>query len=88
MIRALILLLRIRNARTDIRLARAALRHAQDDVDRLPAQIRAWEQHEAALQVELALIPRPQWASIALASSIATAMALVLAYGPSIWWRA
>lgn len=84
MIRALILLLRIRNARTDIRLARAALRHAQDDVDRLPAQIRVWEQREAALVCELALIPRRDWPSIALASGIGAALALVLAYGPSI----
>lgn len=88
MIRALVLLWSIRNARADIRLAQAALRHAQDDVERLPAQIRVWEQHEAALVCELALIPRPQWLSIAFASGIGAAMALVLAYGPSIWWRA
>lgn len=88
MIRALVLLMRIRNARADIRMAKAALRHAQDDVDRLPAQIRVWERHEAALVCELALIPRPQWLSIAFASSIGAALALVLAYGPSIWWRA
>lgn len=88
MIRALILLLRIRNARADIRLAQAALRHAQDDVDRLPAQIRVWEQHEAALVCELALIPRPQWLSIALASGIGAALAFLLAYGPSLMTRA
>ena len=88
MIRYLRLLLLIRNARADIRMAKAALRHAQDDCERLPAQIRVWEQHEAALVCELALLPRRDWLSIALASGIATAMALVLAYGPSIWWRA
>lgn len=32
MIRALVLLMRIRNARADIRMAKAALRHAQDGV--------------------------------------------------------
>ena len=88
MLRALHLLYLLRCARSDIRMAQAALRHAQDDVERLPAQIRVWEQHEAALVCELATLPRRDWRSIALASSIATAMALVLAYGPSIWWRA
>ena len=88
MFRALHLLYLLRCARSDIRMAQAALRHAQDDVERLPAQIRVWEQHEAALVCELATLPRRDWRSIALASSIATAMALVLAYGPSIWWRA
>ena len=88
MIRALHLLYLLRCARSDIRMAQAALRHAQDDVERLPAQIRVWEHREAALVCELALLPRRDWRSIALASSIATAMALVLAYGPSIWWRA
>lgn len=82
MLKALILLLRIRNARTDIRLARAALRHAQDDVDRLPAQIRVWEQHEAALVCELALTTRRDWPSIALACSIGAGLALTLIYGP------
>ena len=88
MIRAITLLLAIRNARADIRMAKAALRHAQDDVDRLPTQIRLWEQHEAALVCELALIPRPQWLSIAFASGIGAALALVLAYGPSLMTRA
>ena len=88
MLKALRLHYLIRCARIDIRHAEDALRHAQDDVARLPAQIRVWEQHEAALVCELALIPRPQWLSIAFASGIGAAMALVLAYGPSIWWRA
>lgn len=87
MLKSLRLRLLIRNARSDIRMARAALRHAQDDVERLPAQIRVWEQHEAALVCELATLPRPQWASIAFAGGIGAALALVLAYGPSLMTR-
>lgn len=88
MLKALRLRYQIRCARSDIRMAQAALRHAQDDVERLPAQIRVWEQHEAALVCELATLPRWHWPSIALASLLGTAAALVIAYGPSIWWRA
>ena len=83
MIRAITLLWAIRNARADIRMAKAALRHAQDDVERLPAQIRAWEQHEAALVCELATLPRRDWSSIAFASGIGAALALTLIYGPT-----
>lgn len=83
MLKALRLRYQIRCARSDIRMAQAALRHAQDDCDRLPAQIRVWEQHEAALVCELALLPRRDWPSIAFASAIGTALAFVLAYGPA-----
>ena len=88
MLKAIRLRYLIRCARTDIRHAEAALRHAQDDVERLPAQIRVWEQHEAALVCELALLPRRDWPSIALASSIGAALALLVAYGPSLMTRA
>lgn len=87
MLKALRLRYQIRCARSDIRMAKAALRHAQDDVERLPAQIRAWEQDEAALVCELALLPRRDWPSIALASGIGSALALLVAYGPSLLTR-
>lgn len=80
----LYLLLRLRWVRQDIAYAESLIAHAEQQ----RRQIAVWEKHEAALRCELALLPRPQWASIALASSIGAAMALVLAYGPSIWWRA
>ena len=83
MLRALHLLYLLRCARSDIRMAQAALRHAQDDVERLPAQIRVWEQHEAALVCELATLPRRDWRSIAFASGIGAALALTLIYGPT-----
>jgi hypothetical protein len=80
MLTAIRLRYQIRNARADIRMAQAALRHAQDDVERLPAQIRVWEQREAELVCALATLPRRDWPSIALASSIGAALALVLVY--------
>lgn len=83
MLKALRLRYQIRCARSDIRMAQAALRHAQDDVERLPAQIRVWEQHEAALVCELATLPRRDWSSIAFASGIGAALALTLIYGPT-----
>lgn len=82
MLKALRLRYQIRCARSDIRMAKAALRHAQDDVERLPAQIRVWEQHEAALVCELATLPRRDWRSPALAAAIGAALALTLIYGP------
>ena len=88
MLKALRLRYLIRCARIDIRHAEDALRHAQDDVARLPAQIRVWEQHEAALVCELALLPRRDWPSIAFASGIGAALALLVAYGPSLMTRA
>lgn len=88
MIRALRLHWAIRCARADIRMGQAALRHAQDDCERLPAQIRAWEHDEAALVCELALLPRWHWPSIAFASGIGAALAFLLAYGPSLMTRA
>ena len=84
MLKTLWLHLRLRAVRGDIRYAESLVRHAEQQ----QRQIEAWRRDEASLVCELALIPRPQWASIALASSIGAAMALVLAYGPSIWWRA
>lgn len=83
MLKALRLHYLIRCARIDIRHAEDALRHAQDDVARLPAQIRFWEDREAELVCELATLPRPQWSSIALACSIGAALALTLIYGPT-----
>lgn len=83
MIRALRLRWAIRNARADIRMGQAALRHAQNDCERLPAQIRAWEHDEAALQVELALLPRWHWPSIAFASLLGAALAITIIYGPT-----
>ena len=88
MIRALHLLYLLRCARSDIRMAQAALRHAQDDVERLPAQIRFWEDREAELVCELATLPRRDWPSIAFASGIGAALALLVAYGPSLMTRA
>jgi len=87
-LKAIRLRLLIRNARSDIRMAQAALRHAQDDCDRLPAQIKVWEDREAALVCELALLPRRDWPSIAFASGIGAALALLVAYGPSLMTRA
>lgn len=87
MLKALRLHYLIRCARIDIRHAEDALRHAQDDVARLPAQIRVWEHREQELRVQLALLPRRDWPSIALASGIGSALALLLAYGPSLLTR-
>ena len=74
----LYLLLRLRWVRQDIAYAESLIAHAEQQ----RRQIAVWEKHEAALRCELALLPRPQWGSIALASGIASALALVLAYGP------
>ncbi|MBP6778557.1 MAG: hypothetical protein KA151_15040 [Piscinibacter sp.] len=78
MIRALWLRLRLRWVRGDIAYAEALIAHAEQQ----RRQIAAWQRDEAALRCELALLPRPQWGSIALASGIGASLALVLAYGP------
>lgn len=72
------LLLRLRWVRQDIAYAESLIAHAEQQ----RRQIAAWQRDEAALRCELALIPRPQWGSIALASGIGASLALVLAYGP------
>lgn len=74
----LYLLLRLRWVRQDIAYAESLIAHAEQQ----RRQIAVWQKHEAALRCELALLPRPQWGSIALASGIGSALALVLAYGP------
>ena len=74
----LYLLLRLRWVRQDIAYAESLIAHAEQQ----RRQIAVWEQHEAALVCELALIPRPQWGSIALASGIGASLAMVLAWGP------
>ena len=75
----LYLLLRLRWVRQDIAYAESLIAHAEQQ----RRQIAVWEKHEAALVCELALLPRPQWGSIALASGIGASLALVLAYGPA-----
>ena len=74
----LYLLLRLRWVRQDIAYAESLIAHAEQQ----RRQIAAWQRDEAALRCELALLPRPQWGSIALASGIGASLALVLAYGP------
>lgn len=74
----LYLLLRLRWVRQDIAYAESLIAHAEQQ----RRQIAVWEQHEAALRCELALLPRPQWGSIALASGIGASLAMVLAWGP------
>ena len=75
----LYLLLRLRWVRQDIAYAESLIAHAEQQ----RRQIAVWEKHEAALRCELALLPRPQWGSIALASGIGAALALTLIYGPT-----
>lgn len=84
MLKTILLRLRLRAVRGDIAYAESLVRHAEQQ----QAQIAAWRRDEAAMQCELALIPRTDWRAAAFASSIGAALALVLAYGPSIWWRA
>lgn len=78
MIRALLLHMRLRAVRGDIRYAQSLIAHAEQQ----QRQVEAWRRDEAALLCELALIPRRDWPSIALASGIGASLALVLAYGP------
>ncbi len=75
----LYLLLRLRWVRQDIAYAESLIAHAEQQ----RRQIAVWEKHEAALRCELALLPRPQWGSIALASGIGASLAMVLAWGPT-----
>lgn len=80
----LFLLLRLRAVRGDIRYAESLVAHAEQQ----RRQIAAWQRDEAALVCELALLPRRDWPSIAFASGIGAALALLVAYGPSIMTRA
>lgn len=84
MIRALLLHMRLRAVRGDIAYAQSLIAHAEQQ----QRQIAAWRMDEAALQVELALLPRWHWPSIAFASGIGAALAFLLAYGPSLMTRA
>ena len=79
----LLLLLRLRAVRGDIRYAESLVAHAEQQ----RRQIAAWQRDEAALVCELALLPRRDWPSIALASGIGSALALLVAYGPSLLTR-
>lgn len=79
----LFLLLRLRAVRGDIRYAESLVAHAEQQ----RRQIAAWQRDEAALVCELALLPRRDWPSIALASGIGSALALLVAYGPSLLTR-
>ena len=79
----LFLLLRLRAVRGDIRYAESLVAHAEPQ----RRQIAAWQRDEAALVCELALLPRRDWPSIALASGIGSALALLVAYGPSLLTR-
>lgn len=80
----LFLLLRLRAVRGDIRYAQSLIAHAEQQ----RRQIAAWQLDEAALVCELALLPRRDWPSIAFASGIGAALALLVAYGPSLMTRA
>ena len=75
----LLLLLRLRAVRGDIRYAESLVAHAEQQ----RRQIAAWQQDEAALVCELATLPRRDWPSIAFASGIGAALALTLIYGPT-----
>ena len=79
----LFLLLRLRAVRGDIRYAESLVAHAEQQ----RRQIAAWQRDEAALVCELALLPRRDWPSIAFASGIGAALALLVAYGPSLLTR-
>lgn len=75
----LLLLLRLRAVRGDIRYAQSLIVHAEQQ----RRQIEAWQRDEAALVCELATLPRRDWRSIAFASGIGAALALTLIYGPT-----
>ena len=78
MLRSILLRLRLRAVRGDILYAESLVRHAEQQ----QRQIEAWRRDEAALVCEIAQIPRRDWPSIALASGIGAALAMVLAWGP------
>lgn len=80
MLKTILLRLRLRAVRGDIRYAESLVRHAEQQ----QRQIEAWRRDEAALVCELAQVPRRDWPSIALASGIGAALACVLVYGPSL----
>jgi hypothetical protein len=84
MLKTLMLRLRLRAVRGDIRYAEALVRHAEQQ----QRQIAAWRRDEAALVCELAQIRPPDWRAVAFASCIGAALALVVAYGPSLMTRA
>ena len=75
----LLLLLRLRAVRGDIRYAESLVAHAEQQ----RRQIAAWQRDEAALVVELAQLPRRDWRSPALAAAIGAALAVTLIYGGS-----
>lgn len=75
----LVLLLRLRWVRQDIRYTESLVAHAEQQ----RRQIAAWQRDEAALVCELATLPRRDWPSIAFASGIGAALALTLIYGPT-----
>ena len=79
MLRILLLRLRLRAVRGDIRYAEALVRHAEQQ----QRQIEAWRRDEAALVCELALLPRRDWLSPALAAAIGAGLALTIIYGPT-----
>ena len=76
--RRLLLLLKLRAVRGDIRYAESLVRHAEQQ----QRQIEAWRRDEASLVCELAQIPPRDWRSIFFASGIGALLAFVLAYGP------
>ena len=82
--RRLLLLLKLRAVRGDIRYAESLVRHAEQQ----QRQIAAWLHDEEAIVCELATLPRRDWPSIAFASGIGAALAFLLAYGPSLVTRA
>ncbi len=84
MLKTIMLRVRLRAVRGDIRYAEALVRHAEQQ----QRQIEAWRRDEAALVCEMAQIRPPDWRSIAFASCIGAALALVVAYGPSLMTRA
>lgn len=75
----LLLLLKLRAVRGDIRYAEAQIAYAL----KLQRQVDAWVNDEAAIVCELATLPRRDWPSIAFASGIGAALALTLLYGPT-----
>ncbi len=80
MLTTLMLRLRLRAVRGDIRYAEALVRHAEQQQQ----QIAAWRRDEAALVCELAQIKPVDWRAAVFASSIGAALAFVLAYGPGV----
>ena len=84
MLKTILLRLRLRAVRGDIRYAESLVRHAEQQ----ERQIAAWRRDEAALVCELAQIPPRDWRSIVFASGLGAALAVLMAYGPSLMTRA